>query len=140
VTKQNGLTACKIGQYRHPETNRCRNTISTSGSLKPCKANQYRSAETNRCRNVATAASTLKPCNDNQYRSAETNRCRKIVATSVPEAAFAVEPVVESGKAFVGWWTLGGVGALAIGYGAWEWRREAATALRKVAEFFTSTK
>jgi len=40
--------------------------------------------------------------------------------------------------AFAGWWALGGVGTLAAGYGAWEWRREMISALGKVKGFFTS--
>ena len=55
-------------------------------------------------------------------------------------AAFAVEPVKDGGKAFIGWWALGGVGVLAGGYGVWEWRREMAGAIRKVTAFFVSNK
>src|SRR5690606_15418215 len=96
------LAACKDGQYRNPETNRCRKI--EASTLKPCKDGQYRSEETNRCRNIL-GASTLKPCKDNQYRSEETNRCRNLPGSSnMPEAAFAVKPVAESGTVFIGWW------------------------------------
>lgn len=115
------LAACDADQYRNPETGRCKKISVTS--LAPCKDNQYRSEETNRCRNIATA-SNAKPCKDNQYRSEETGRCRNLPTGSIPDAAFAVQPVKDSGMAFVGWWALGGVGLLAVGYAVWEWRRE----------------
>lgn len=132
------LVPCKSGQYRSEETNRCRSLTLTASTLVPCKDNQYRSEETNRCRTVTTASTNLVPCRDDQYRSEQTHRCRTIAPASIPEAAFAVTPVQETGRAFVGWWALGGVGVLAVGYGAWEWRREVRTAVRRVGEFFTS--
>lgn len=132
---------CKTGQYRSPETNRCRNISSlTTSSLKPCLANQYRSPETNRCRNFASAAtSSLKPCAPGQERNPATNRCRKSTS-DIPQSAFSVEPVADAGKAFAGWWALGGVGTLAVGYGIWEWRHEALGGIRKIGTFFTSSK
>lgn len=137
VTATSVITPCKDGQYRSEETNRCRTIALAGGTLTPCREDQYRSEETNRCRNLATAASTLTPCKDNQYRSEETNRCRAIATTTPPPAAFAVEPIKDSGKVFVGWWALGGVMALAAGYGVWEWRREIVVGVRKLAAFFT---
>lgn len=137
VTVATIMAACKDGQYRSEETNRCRTIALAGGTLAPCKEDQYRSEETNRCRNLTTLANTLTPCKDNQYRSEETNRCRNIVTTAVPRAAFAVEPVAATSSAFVGWYVLGGVGTLAIGYGAWEWRREARSVLYRIASFFT---
>lgn len=131
------VAACKDGQYRSEETNRCRTIALAGGTLTPCKDGQYRSEETNHCRNLATTASTLVPCKDNQYRSEETNRCRIIAATSVPAAAFAIEPIADSGKTFVGWYVLGGVGIVALSYGAWEWRREVMLIVRRCASFFT---
>ena len=144
------LVACKAGQYRHPETNRCRNLTSATSSLTPCKAGQYRNSETNRCRNNATAGSTLtpckagqernpatnrcrstaaanstlKPCAPGQERNPATNRCRKIVSGDAT-AGFAVveDPTAEAGKKW-SWVALGGVGAVSLGYGVWEWRRE----------------
>lgn len=140
VTLASTVTACKDGQYRSEETNRCRTIALAGGTLTPCREDQYRSEETNRCRNLATAASTLTPCKDNQYRSEETNRCRNIVAAAVPASGFAVEPVAESAKTFVGWWALGGVVTLALGYGVWEWRREIATGAGRLATFFRPRK
>jgi hypothetical protein len=131
---------CKAGQYRSAETNRCRSLATASSSgLTPCKAGQTRNPQTNRCRSVATTASTRKPCEAGQERNPETNRCRKKAAT-IPAAAFAVEPAKETGKAFVGWWALGGVGALAAGYGVWEWRREMMSGVRKIGSFVSGNK
>lgn len=134
------LTPCGPGQYRSEETNRCRSLVSTASSLTPCAPNQIRNSETNRCRSLASGASTLVPCAANQERNPETNRCRNKTGSDVPDAAFAVQPVKDSGKAFIGWWALGGVGLIALGYGAWEWRREMLSGIRKVATFFTSRK
>lgn len=116
------LASCDADQYRNPETGRCRK-IATAASLALCKEGQYRSEETNRCRNIV-AANTPVPCAEGQERNPQTNRCRNVPAKSIPEAAFAVQPVAEGMKAFVGWWALGGVGLLALGYAGWEWRRE----------------
>ncbi|MDB5167838.1 MAG: hypothetical protein JWO55_96, partial [Candidatus Saccharibacteria bacterium] len=137
VTVATVAVACKDGQYRSEETNRCRTIALAGGTLTPCKENQYRSEETNRCRNFSTLTNTLTPCKDDQYRSEETNRCRNITAITVPQAAFAVESVADAGSVFIGWYVLGGVGALAAGYGAWEWRREAISAFYRIASFFT---
>lgn len=160
------VVACKDDQYRSEETNRCR-TIVPVVALALCKEGQYRSEETNRCRSIATTASVLKSCADDQFRNPDTgrckkiassddialadcgegrernpatNRCRTVAAVTIPSAAFAVTPIADTGKAFVGWWALGGVGLLAVGYGAWEWRREVILGVRKVGSFFTSRK
>ncbi len=132
------LAACKLGQYRSEETNRCRNLVAAS-ILKPCRDDQYRSEETNRCRNIATAVSQLTPCKEGQERSEETNRCRNAVKT-VPAAAFAIQPVKDGAKTFVGWWALGGVTLLALGYAGWEWRREVVAAVQKMGSFLTRGK
>lgn len=124
----NGVAPCPVGKYRNPETGRCR-TITTT-TLTPCKDNQYRSEETNRCRTIVTA-SIAKPCKDNQYRSEETGRCRNLPVASVPDAAFAVQPIKDTAMVFVGWWALGAVGIIAMGYGVWEWRRDITIAIRR---------
>lgn len=127
------LAACKLGQYRSEETNRCRNLV-TANALTPCKENQYRSEETNRCRNLASAANQLVPCKENQERNPETNRCRN-VTNAVPAAAFAVKPVGDSSKAFIGWWALGGVTMAALLYAGWEWRYEIRQWIRYIPTF-----
>ena len=74
------LAQCPAGQYRHPETRRCRK-IEAAKTVTPCKEGYYRSEETGRCRSIASAAAkTLKPCPDGQFRNAATGRCKKIAA------------------------------------------------------------
>lgn len=139
--KVTALLACKEGQYRSEETNRCRSLASSVTALAPCDDDEERNPETNRCRKIATAANAeLVPCKEGQERNPETNRCRNVAATSPPDAAFQPEAVAETGKAFVGWWALGGLGLAAVGYGIWEWRQEMLGALQKVGTFFTSSK
>lgn len=131
TTDASVFASCEADQYRNPETGRCKKIV--TAMLTPCKDGQYRSEETNRCRNIVTA-STSKPCKDNQYRSEETGRCRNLSASTVPDAAFAVQPVKDTGMAFVGWWALGGLGILAAGYAAWEWRREILTFINSLTK------
>ncbi len=128
---------CPAGKYRNPLTNRCRSIESDASVLASCDSDQYRSPETGRCRKI-TLAGAVAPCKDGQYRSEETNRCRNLPATSVPSAAFAVQPVKETGLAFVGWWALGGVSLLAVGYAAWEWRHEVASIWQRAIGRFGS--
>jgi hypothetical protein len=137
---QKSLVPCKEGQYRSEETNRCRSIASTASTLTPCKEGQERNPETNRCRLVAGVSTELKPCEPGQERNPDTNRCRKVTGGDIPGAAFAVQETPESGGSFVGWWALAGVGALAAGYGVWEWRRELWSGIRKIGTFFTSSK
>lgn len=157
--------SCRDGQYRSDETGRCRNVVAAS-TLMPCKDGQYRSEETNRCRLFATlAASAVKPCADDQFRNPltnrcksiassddaalvdcgegrernpVTNRCRNVASAAVSTAAFPVESVEDTATAFAGWWALGGVGVLALGYAGWEWRHEVAEAILRVRAAFTS--
>lgn len=141
VTASAAPTPCKEGQYRSEETNRCRSLASTVNAIVPCDDDQERNPETNRCRKIAsTASSELTPCKEGQERNPETNRCRNATATSPPDTAFKAESVAETGKAFAGWWALGGIGSLALGYGAWEWRREVVELVQKAGSFFTSSK
>lgn len=131
------LVPCKDGQYRSEETGRCRAFVSAiSTSLSPCADNQFRNPLTNRCKSIASSDdTTLTDCGEGRERNPETHRCRNVVSANVPAATFAVAPVKETAKGFVGWWALGGVGVLAAGYGAWEWRRELALVLRRAGAF-----
>lgn len=124
------LGACDSDQYRNPETGRCRKIVGAS-TTPPCKEGQYRSEETNRCRTISTANATLTPCKQGQERNPDTNRCRTVAAKSIPSAAYAVEPVKDGIKAFVGWWAVGGISVLALAYAGWEWRREVASVFRR---------
>ncbi|OYX35438.1 hypothetical protein B7Z00_05110 [Candidatus Saccharibacteria bacterium 32-50-10] len=155
-----GPIDCGEGRERNPTTGRCRNSL-TVRELAPCREGQYRNEETNRCRSIATAANALKPCADDQFRNPATNRCKKIassddvaladcgegrernpttnrcrdIVSSVPPAAgFAVEPIKDAANIFVGWWVLGGVTVLALGYAGWEWREEVSRFVRKLAQ------
>ncbi|MBP9667363.1 lamin tail domain-containing protein [Candidatus Saccharibacteria bacterium] len=131
-------TACLSTQYRSSDTGRCRNVASSATSLTPCMPGQYRSAETNRCRSLVTAAgSQVKPCGVNQERNPSTNRCRNSIKSV--SADFPVEAVKASATSTVGWWAFGGVGALAVGYAGWEWRREAAAWIKKIGIFSRSS-
>lgn len=125
------LASCDSDQYRNPETGRCRKVVVAAG-LAPCKDGQYRSEETNRCRNISTASADLAPCKEGQERNPDTNRCRNVAPSSVPGAAFAVEPVKQGLSSFVGWWALAVISILALGYGIWEWRYEIVGFARRV--------
>jgi hypothetical protein len=129
------LTACKDGQYRSEITNRCRSIASDANTLSPCNRNQERNIATNRCRLVASTDTDLTACKDGQERSIETNRCRN-VTTSVPAAGFAVEPIVDAGSSMTGWWALGCILFLALGYAVWEWHQEIVLTFRKLSTFF----
>lgn len=128
------LVPCRPGQYRSSETNRCRSSSTASSNLKPCASNQYRNPETNRCRLKSSKGSDLKPCTAGQERNPATNRCR-MTHDEVPKAGYGVEDVAQAGSEFVGWWAFGGVVAAALGYGAWEWRRELGAGLGKIGRF-----
>lgn len=158
------LSDCGEGRERNPMTGRCRN-VPTAKELSPCREGQYRNEETNRCRSILLAVSTLKPCADDQFRNPATNRCKKIASsddvaladcgegrernpmtnrcrnvksTTPPAAGFAVEPTEDTVSVFVGWWILGGVMAIALGYAGWEWREEIGRIIRKVMYRSTS--
>lgn len=113
---------CEAGTYRNPETGRCR-SVGVASSLTPCKPGQVRNTETNRCRAIASLTSSLAPCKEGQERNSATNRCRNVTKT-IPDSTFKVQPTPDSSAASLGWWIFGVVTAIALGYGAWEWRGE----------------
>lgn len=152
------LAPCPAGQYRHPETRRCRK-IEAAKTVTPCKEGYYRSEATGRCRSIASvAAKTLKPCPDGQFRNPATGRCKKIAATddilkdcpegfernpatrrcrkiktaSMPVVGLATAGVQQVAGATWGWWVFGGVSLLAVGYGAWQWRWELSQLIRRL--------
>lgn len=117
------LAPCDAGQYRNPDTNRCK-SVATTSSLTPCGEDQERNPETNRCRSIATTASSaLTPCQPGWERNPDTNRCRKsgdvqgasIAKVEDVSAPFAPKPV---------WIAAALVGCAAIAYAAYEWRQE----------------
>ncbi len=152
------LAPCPAGQYRHPETRRCRK-IEAAKTVTPCKEGYYRSEATGRCRSIASAAAkTLKPCPDGQFRNPATGRCKKIAAAddilkdcpegferspvtrrcrkiktaSMPVVGSATAGVQQVAGATWGWWVFGGVSLLAVGYGAWQWRWELSQLIRRL--------
>ena len=156
---------CPVGQYRHPETRRCRKNEAEK-TITPCKDGYYRSEETGRCRSIASAAAkTLKPCPEGQFRNSSTGRCRKIASTddiakecpegfernpqtkrcrkiksaSMPTVGSAAAEVKQVAGATWGWWVFGGVSLLAVGYGVWQWRWEISQFVRKIRESIKST-
>lgn len=135
VTTGSTIVACKDGQYRSEITNRCRSIAGDAGVVMPCAANQYRNTDTNRCKLIESASSTLTPCTENQERNVDTNRCRNVVST-IPNAGFAVEPIPDSSSSTIGWFAVGGVCLIALGYGVWEWRQEFTNGIRKFGSFF----
>lgn len=155
---------CPVGQYRHPETRRCRKNEAVK-AITPCKDGYYRSEETGRCRSIASAAAkTLKPCPEGQFRNSSTGRCKKIASTddiakecpegfernpqtkrcrkiksaSMPTVGSAAAEVKQVAGATWGWWVFGGVSLLAVGYGVWQWRWEISQFVRKIREIIKS--
>lgn len=151
---------CPVGQYRHPETRRCRKNEAEK-TITPCKDGYYRSEETGRCRSIASAAAkTLKPCPEGQFRNSTTGRCKKIASTddiakecpegfernpqtkrcrkiksaNMPTVGSAAAEVKQVAGATWGWWVFGGVSLLAVGYGVWQWRWEISQFVRKIRE------
>lgn len=122
------LAACDEGSERNPTTNRCRRVTTASSTQTPCKEGQVRNPETNRCRSIASEVADLIPCNDGYERNPATNRCRKVAVAGSETVKYPVEPYEQGSASMVTWWVMGGVGALALGYGAWEWREEIGTA------------
>jgi len=114
---------CAEGQYRHPETHRCRKIVEPIASVS-CKVGQERNPETGRCRNIA-AVSTATSCKEGQERNPETNRCRNIVGMS--DAGHKVLGVTEQKSSGISWYIWAAAilaGAAILGYAAWEWRVE----------------
>ena len=155
---------CPVGQYRHPETRRCRKNEAEK-TITPCKDGYYRSEETGRCRSIASAAAkTLKPCPEGQFRNSSTGRCKKIASTddiakecpegfernpqtkrcrkiksaNMPTVGSAAAEVKQVAGATWGWWVFGGVSLLAVGYGIWQWRWEISQFVRKIREIIKS--
>jgi len=129
------LGTCAPGQYRNPETNRCRKIVTEdSSSLTPCQAGYERNPETNRCRKITSVSgdSTLKPCEPGYERNPETNRCRKITTNIIPPAGYSVEQTNDQSGSGVLATSVAGVGAFAVSYGVWEWRKDLGTPIKKV--------
>ena len=133
----NALATCDEGSERNPTTNRCRKIVASASTAQtPCKEGQVRNPETNRCRSATTEASTLAACKDGYERSPETNRCRKTAVAGSEAVKYPVEPYTQGTASSATWWVVGGVGTLAIGYAAWEWREEIGVAGGRLLKAF----
>lgn len=131
--------ACKEGQYRSEETGRCRSiALAAAVTLKPCDDDQFRNPATGRCKQIASTDDLPKPCAEGYERNPETNRCRKLQVSSMPLAAFPVEPVQPGASTIGVWATAGAVVTAGLGYAAWEWRRELVGAAQRLRAFMTS--
>lgn len=127
------LAPCKEGQYRSEETNRCRSiALTAKAELKPCDDDQFRNPASGRCKKIASVDDLPKPCQEGYERNPATNRCRKSQTSSMPLAAFPVEPIAPSSATIGVWLAVGAVAACGATYAAWEWRREVAVAMRRV--------
>jgi hypothetical protein len=51
-------------------------------------------------------------------------------------AKYPVEPYKQGSASAASWWVIGGVGTLALGYAAWEWREEISTAGSRLLHAF----
>lgn len=119
IEAESSLTPCGPGQVRNPDTNRCRNAVTATSGLTACKPGETRNPDTNRCRKNSASGSTLAACKEGQARNPETNRCRNVAS------AKSINSMAQSAKAGskpVSYYVLGIVAALAVGYGAWEYR------------------
>lgn len=119
IEAESVLTPCDPGQVRNPDTNRCRNSSATSSTLNPCGAGETRSPETNRCRKNTSSTATQTPCKEGQERNPETNRCRKVASAKTSNPI--TNPANASSRP-VSYYVLGIVAALALVYGAYEYR------------------
>lgn len=114
---------CDIGQYRNPQTGRCKKVESLAAPA-ACKQTQYRNPETGRCKNTSSAKEP-SACKEGQERNLQTNRCRNIKVMT--RADHAPLPKVEERRGDVAWYTWLAVAAVGVGavtYGVWEWRQE----------------
>lgn len=130
----NELAACQEGYERNPTTNRCRkSTLASSVSLATCGEGQERNPATNRCRSIASAVAELMPCDEGYERNPATNRCRKVQSNAVPDAPFAVEPVAADASVWQ-WWVGGTIAAGLAAYAVWEWRHELSKFWARIAK------
>lgn len=132
VKASSTVVPCKEGQYRSEETGRCRNIVSDVISYVPCAEGEERNPETNRCRKVEVlGVSSLGDCPEGQERNPETNRCRNVIK-DIPKADYKPEQVMATVDNSILWWSLGGLGFIAVLYGIWEWRQEIIKIFKKI--------
>ncbi|MDQ3158589.1 MAG: lamin tail domain-containing protein [bacterium] len=120
------LKPCLMDQFRNPLTNRCKSLTSSTASLTPCLPNQIRNPETNRCKKLQSDSSELKPCNEDQERNPETNRCKKVLGVKTNTAED-----VKKQTSKISWLVMAGMGAGALAFIIWEYRKDIKAKLTK---------
>lgn len=128
------LAPCDPGEYRNPDTNRCKSLIiASSASLTPCNVGEERNPETNRCRSIVAVSTSLTSCDPGWERNLDTNRCRKIVAPVVAGAATAkVNDIAAPSSNRTGWLVAGIAIAAALAYAVYEWRQDIMLVTEKI--------
>lgn len=135
----NVLSTCDEGYERNPATNRCRKvSTSSSVSLTPCKEGQVRNPETNRCKSIASEVADLIPCDEGLERNPLTNRCRKVAgASTVSTANSTSSPQATSQNNLDPYAMAGVVAMVGLGYAGYEWRGEALAGYRRLTSRFS---
>ncbi|HET6622839.1 MAG TPA: hypothetical protein VFG56_02810, partial [Candidatus Saccharimonadales bacterium] len=124
VTSQ--LKPCAANEFRNPATNRCKDKVSSSSSYVPCDENEKRNPKTHRCRSVLGSKTSYVPCDPGEERNPATHRCRKVAGNPATQVG-AVNPeqiINQSKQKDYGNLILASTGALVVGYGLFEWRKE----------------
>ncbi|MGB3023870.1 MAG: hypothetical protein WBB39_03655 [Candidatus Saccharimonadales bacterium] len=133
----NALASCPEGQERNPATNRCRTVVlAASTSLVPCGEGQERNPATNRCRSIASAVVELIPCDEGYERNPATNRCKKVVGASTITSTIAQPAEVESSQASIvtNPYMLAAVIVVGgVSYALYEWRSEVRDGYKRLA-------
>lgn len=134
----NVLSTCDEGYERNPATNRCRKISTTSSvSLTPCKEGQVRNPETNRCRSIASEVADLIPCDEGLERNPATNRCRKVAGASTTVASSPSTSSPASTPLNLDPYSVAGVVAvIGLAYAGYEWRGEATSGYHRLIRRF----
>lgn len=119
---------CAEGQFRNPETGRCKK-IASEKELVECAVGQFRNPLTNRCKKIAVDDG-LKPCAEGWERNPDTNRCRKIISSE--PAQFSIDEM--EGSDAENYWIWAGIGGLLAvgGVVLWQFRPEISKFFKKI--------
>lgn len=130
----NALASCSEGQERNPLTNRCRSVLSATTTLMPCGEGQERNPATNRCRSIASAVAELIPCDEGYERNPATNRCKKVVSVSSPAASLTQPAEVSSQKTLIDnpYAITSAIVLGGVAYALYEWRSEMRDGYKKL--------
>ncbi len=123
---------CPDGQYRHPETHRCRkNIIDASRIQAACKDGYYRHTETNRCRKI-DGVKTAVQCKPGQERNSATGRCRNARTMSIVDKSILQAKIDEQPQQWYIVVVVGSIVTALIAYGLWEWRYDVGRVLKNI--------